>query len=127
MCASYGALESMLVSTRSTVPATLASAAFCTWDATEPVRACSVRPLRVWRPWSVAVGAPDGAADGVVVPDEAAFATVAPPTAAAPTAASAMSLERMLDMGPPIEWGMDRPLSRRLLRRPCGCAENALS
>src|SRR6478736_6657694 len=50
MCASYGALESTLVSTRSTVPGTLASAAAWTLAATSPVSAFSVLPLTVWRP-----------------------------------------------------------------------------
>src|SRR3954467_9772731 len=99
MCASYGALPSTLVSTRSTVPATLASAAALTLAATSPVSAFSVFPLTVCRPalccWA-AVGVAE-AEDDVVV-DEAALAMPAPPTAAAPTAAAVTSLDRSVAM-----------------------------
>src|SRR3954447_16306554 len=79
MCASYGALESTLVSTRSTAPGTLATAAALTLAATSPVSAASVLPLRLCLP---SVAAADGGDE-----DEpaAALATVAPPTAAAAT------------------------------------------
>src|SRR5690349_2103881 len=59
MWASYGALESTLVSTRSTVPGTLASAAASTFAARAPVSACSVLPLTVCRPWLAVATAPD--------------------------------------------------------------------
>src|SRR4051812_50072944 len=58
MCASYGALESTLVSTRSTVPGTFLSAAALTFAAVSPLSACSVLPLTLWRP----AGAPTGGA-----------------------------------------------------------------
>src|SRR4051812_28049795 len=97
MCASYGALPSTLVSTRSTVPATLASAAALTLAATSPVSAFSVFPLTVCRPplccWTVGVA--DAEDDAV---DEAALAMPAPPTAAAPTAATVTSLDRSVAM-----------------------------
>src|SRR3954462_12800867 len=99
MWASYGALPSTLVSTRSTVPGTLASAAALTLDATSPVSACSVFPLAVCRPplccWA-AVGVADAEDD--VVAEEAALAIPAPPTAAAPTAATVTSLDRSVAM-----------------------------
>src|SRR3954467_12467272 len=96
MCASYGALESTLVSTRSTVPETLAVAAPRTFDATSPVSSVSVLPLTVCPPldgscgWPAALGVADGD-----VPDVAAFAIAAPLTTAARTAAKVTSLERM--------------------------------
>src|SRR3954447_12612645 len=80
MCASYGALESTLVSTRSTVPDTLASAAARTFDSTSPLSSVSVLPLTVWPPldgsWSRPCGADDadGVAVGDALPDVAAFA-----------------------------------------------------
>src|SRR4051795_6533295 len=98
MCASYGALPSTFVSTRSTVPGTFASAAALTLDATSPVSAFSVFPLAVCRPplccW--AVGVADAEDD--VVAEEAALAIPAPPTAAAPTAATVTSLDRSVAM-----------------------------
>src|SRR4051794_1324208 len=110
MCASYGALESTLVSTRSTVPGTLASAAARTLEATSPVSGFSVLPLTVWppwggRPWLVAGGDAEDVADGDddgAFPDVAALAIAAPPTAAAPTAAAVTSLDRMLPMRTPF-------------------------
>src|SRR4051812_13452236 len=100
MCASYGALESTLVSTRSTVPGTLARAAALTLAATSPVSAASVFPLTLWRlAW---------AAEGVDVdePEVAALATVAPPTAVTATAAAVTSLVRTLDtVGDSLWWG----------------------
>src|SRR3954465_15056562 len=98
MCASYGALESTLVSTRSTVPATLASAAALTLAATSPLSAFSVFPLTVCRPLLCcgAVGVADAEDDAVL--DEAALAIPAPPTAAAPTAATVTSLDRSVAM-----------------------------
>src|SRR3954468_4317122 len=105
MCASYGALESTLVSTRSTVPETLASAAARTLDAVSPLSRVSVRPLTVWPPWdgSCAGGAPwvVGAAPCPVEdgdPEVAALAMAAALTAAVPTAAAVTSLERVLSM-----------------------------
>src|SRR4051794_9762972 len=103
MCASYGALESTLVSTRSTVPATFASAAALTLAATSPVSAFSVLPLTVWRPPcgpATAAGAADDADDDDDGDDDddAALAMPAPPIAAAPTAATVTSLDRMLAM-----------------------------
>src|SRR5215213_8387877 len=77
MCASYGALESTLVSTRSTVPGTLARAAARTFAATSPLSSSSVLPLNVWPPCEGSCGAPRAAAEDVddeddVVPDVAA-------------------------------------------------------
>src|SRR3954454_9605665 len=77
MCASYGALESTLVSTRSTVPDTLATASARTLDATSPVNAVSVLPLSVCLPapgpcWLATAGVADGEDDEV--PGEAALA-----------------------------------------------------
>src|SRR3954447_20285945 len=96
MCASYGALESTLVSTRSTVPGTLASAAARTLDATSPVSGFSVLPLTVWppwggRPWLVADGDAENVTDGDdgAFPDVAALAIAAPLTAGAPAAGAA--------------------------------------
>src|SRR3954453_17028192 len=89
ICASYGALESTLVSTRSTVPETFFSAAACTLAAVSPVRSFSVLPLTVCPPCDGSCrGAPAGApdADGVgdgLDDEPAAFAMVAPPSAAA--------------------------------------------
>src|SRR4051794_8427455 len=102
MCASYGALESTLVSTRSTVPGTLASAAARTLAATVPLSAVSVLPLRVCRPpcWPDGAWVPvvdDGAADDGAV-DVAALAIAPPPMAAAQMAAPVVSLLRMVDM-----------------------------
>src|SRR3954470_24529864 len=101
MCASYGALESTLVSTRSTVPDTLASAAARTLDSTSPVSGFSVLPLTVCPPcdgaWFPAV--PDS--DDDVVPEVAAPAIAAPLTAAAATATKVTSFDRMLPMRPP--------------------------
>src|SRR5689334_15335796 len=103
MCASYGALESTLVSTRSTVPETFASAAARTFAAVSPLSSVSVLPFAVCPPcdgsrggwfWEGAV--PDVADDEV--PDVAAFATVAPPTAAAAMAAPVTSFDRRADM-----------------------------
>src|SRR3954447_21773169 len=107
MCASYGALESTFVSTRSTVPCTFASAAALTFDATSPLSSFSVLPLKVWPPFdgSKFFGAPCWAAGGVVAavddvpPDVAAPAIAAPLTAAAPTAATVTSLDLMLVIG----------------------------
>src|SRR4051794_33477149 len=101
MCASYGALESTLVSTRSTVPGTFARAAARTLDATSPVSSFSVLPLTVWPPfdgsWSRGwAAAPDDEPDEDDPVPEAALAIAAPLTAAAPTAAAVTSLERML-------------------------------
>src|SRR3954465_5432298 len=97
MGAPYGALPSTLASTRSTVPATLASAAALTLAATSPVSAFSVFPLTVCRPplccW--AVGVAEAEDDAV---DDAALAMPAPPTAAAPTAALVPSLDRSVAM-----------------------------
>src|SRR4051794_2772278 len=92
MCASYGALESTLVSTRSNVPGTFFSAAARTFDATSPVSAFSVLPLTV-----CACGAVDDE-DEDAVEDVAAFAIAPPPSAAAPTAATVTSLVRILRM-----------------------------
>src|SRR3954464_490570 len=102
MCASYGALESTLVSTRSTVPGTLARAAALTLAAGSPVSSVSVLPLAGCPPWDgsclagVVVVLLDAA--GVLVVEVAAPATAEPLTAAAPTAATVTSLERTLDM-----------------------------
>src|SRR3954469_22841131 len=104
MCASYGALESTLVSTRSTVPGTLARAAALTLAAVSPVNSVSVLPLAVCPPLdgsclgctAVVVVLLDAA--GVAVVDVAAPAMAAVLMAAAPTAAAVTSLERILDM-----------------------------
>src|SRR4051812_39817587 len=120
MCASYGALESTLVSTRSTVPGTLASAAARTFAATSPVSSFSVLPFAVCPAcdgsrgglpcWAGAPDAADGVADGdAAVLDVAAPAIAAPLTAAAPTAAAVTSLDRMPGNGPP--WFVDGDLS----------------
>src|SRR3954447_19986124 len=95
MCASYGALESTLVSSRSTVPDTLARAAARTFAATSPVSGCSVLPLTEWRP----CGADDDDVDDDWAAFVAAFAATAPPPRAAATAAAVTSLDRMRDMG----------------------------
>src|SRR3954465_451009 len=99
MCASYGAGESTLVSTRSTVPETLASAAALTLAATSPVSACSVLPLTVCRPCGAAVCDEAVAEFEGVVVEGAAFAIAPPPIAAAQTAAAVTRLVRMRDMG----------------------------
>src|SRR3954451_7647396 len=105
MWASYGALPSTLVSTRSTVPGTLASAAACTLAATSPVSAVSDLPLTVWGPWaSLAVGVAVGEDDEEV----AAPAIAAPPAAAPTTAAAVMSLVRRLDIQLMV-WGFRVP------------------
>src|SRR3954468_9221913 len=100
MCASYGALESTLVSTRSTVPGTLARAAALTLAAASPVSSVSVLPLTVCPPRDgsclAAVVLLDAA--GVAVVEGAAPATAEALTAAAPTTATVTSLERILDM-----------------------------
>src|SRR3954463_1854489 len=111
MCASYGALESTLVSTRSTVPFTLARAAARTLAATSPVSGFSVLPLTVWAPcgrpcgraWLPAAGDAAGETDGADgdVLDVAALAIAAPLTAAAPTAAAVTSLVRTLPIDTP--------------------------
>src|SRR3954464_8028302 len=105
MCASEGALESTLVSTRSTVPGTLASAAARTLAATSPVSSVSVLPLAVWPPWDGScAGCPAGAwaAAGAVEGDDeddvAAFAIGAPPTAAPAIAAAVTTFVRMVDI-----------------------------
>src|SRR3954451_3782359 len=86
MCASYGALESTLVSTRSTVPGTLARAAARTLDSTSPVSSFSVLPLTVWPPFdgsgwggAAALGEDD---EDEPLPPVAALAIAAPLTAA---------------------------------------------
>src|SRR3954462_9705350 len=89
MWASYGALPSTLVSTRSTVPGTLASAAALTLAATSPVNAFSVLPLAVCRPPPCCTA--EGVEDEV---DDAALAMPAPPTAAAATAATVTNFDR---------------------------------
>src|SRR2546421_1502620 len=109
MCASYGTLSSTFVSTRCTVPDTLASAAARTLAATSPVRSFSVFPLTVCPPSDgldggappcvLAGGAVDDGVD--VVPDVAAFAIAPPPTAAAPTAAAGARLGPKLGQSPP--------------------------
>src|SRR4051812_42066626 len=99
MCASYGALESTFVSTRSTVPDTFASAAARTFAATSPVSAASVFPSTVCRPWSTAAAGAPEEDDDAVVEEVAALAAAAPPTAAAATAAVVTSLDRMVDIG----------------------------
>src|SRR4051794_5256226 len=102
MCASYGAFESTLVSTRSTVPLTLASAAARTFDATSPVSSFSVLPLAVWPPLDGsccgAACAADDDGEDEPLPVPAAFAIAAPPPAAAITAANVTSLDRGLPM-----------------------------
>src|SRR3954454_1871641 len=109
MCASYGALESTLVSTRSTVPGTLARAAALTFAAVSPVSSVSVLPLTVCPPWDgsclAAVVLLDAA--GVAVVEVAAPATADALTAAAPTTATVTSLERILDMTVLLVWWGD--------------------
>src|SRR3954465_13790621 len=83
MCASYGALESTLVSSRSTVPDTLVRAAARTFAATSRVSGCSVLPLTVWRP----CGADDEDVDDGWAAFVGAFAATAPPPRAGPPAA----------------------------------------
>src|SRR5215208_5678438 len=102
-------LESTLVSTRSTVPDTLASAAARTFDATSPVSSFSVLPSTVCPPWDGSrCGGPGGAAAdeaaGVVDEDEAlpavaAVAIAAALRAAVATTAPVTSLDRMPCMG----------------------------
>src|SRR3954451_8457442 len=99
MCASYGALSSTLVSTRSTVPGTLARAAALTLAAVVPVSRTSVLPLNVWPPLDGSCWAVVFDAAGVEVDEVAAPAIVAPPRAAAPMAAAVTTNERMLRMG----------------------------
>src|SRR5436190_1355161 len=120
MCASYGAPESTLVSTRSTVPDTFASAAARTLDSTSPVSSFSVLPLAVWPPFDGS-NPPRGAlADGVGVvdalPEVAAFANAAPPSAAAATAVNVTSLDRMLPIRTPLLIAGARRASRPALR-----------
>src|SRR6478672_11549589 len=88
MCASYGALESTFVSTRSTVPDTLASAAARTLAAASPLSSVSVLPLTVWPPCDGSRGgcplgawAADGDDEDDAVEDVAALAMAAPPPA----------------------------------------------
>src|SRR3954470_22628113 len=113
MWASYGALSSTLVSTRSTVPDTFFSAASRTLAAVAPVSGSSVRPLSVWRAFGPPCCAAGGEPDGVAVGgddelDVAALAIAPPPRAAAPIAAAVTSLERMvLPMSTPL-WGLGR-------------------
>src|SRR3954452_21547464 len=107
MCAREGALSSTFVSTRSTVPGTLARAAALTLEAVAPVSRTSVLPLNVWPPleWSCGVAVLEAAV--VDVFDEvAAPAMVAPPRAAAPMAATVTTYERMLRMGRLLGRGM---------------------
>src|SRR6476469_8563029 len=120
MWASYGALSSTLVSTRSTVPDTFASAAARTFAATSPVRSVSVLPLNVWPPlegswagrdWLVDVDDEDDD-----VPEVAALAMAAPLTAAAATAAKVTSLERRLPIRTPW-WGEGTLRASRALVR----------
>src|SRR4051812_15173038 len=98
----------MFVSTRSTVPLTLARAAAWTFARVPPVSGCSERPLSEWndldgsrggagRPWAPAAGGALAAGDVELCdePDVAAFAIVAPPTAAAATTAPVTSFERI--------------------------------
>src|SRR3954462_1554100 len=111
MCASYGAVAATLVSTRSTVPGTLARAAALTLAAVSPVSSVSVLPLTVCPPRDgsclagVVVVLLDAA--GVAVVDVAAPATAEPLTAAAPTTATVTSLERILDMTVLLVWWGD--------------------
>src|SRR3954451_11544781 len=111
MCAAYGALEATLVSTRSTVPGTLARAAALTLAAVSPVSSVSVLPLTVCPPRdgsclaAVVVVLLDAA--GVAVVEVAAPATAEALTAAAPTTAAVTSLERILDMTVLLVWWGD--------------------
>src|SRR6478752_934337 len=113
MCASYGALESTLVSTRSTVPDTFASAAALTLASTSPVSSFSVLPLTVWPPfdgsnWGRAwllLGAVELDELDELEPPVAAPAIAVPPSAAAPTAATVMSVDLRLTIGGVLlEW-----------------------
>src|SRR5947207_8537962 len=118
MCASYGALESTLVSTRSTVPDTFASAAARTLAATSPVSSFSVLPLTVWPPFDgsncgLLCGAFDGAEPDELdepEPDVAALAMALPPIAAAPIAAAVTSLDLKWAIGVMllVGWGRER-------------------
>src|SRR5215217_1705035 len=119
MCASYGALESTLVSTRSTVPGTLASAAARTFDVASPLSSFSVLPLTVCPPregsrW--AAGADDD--EDEALPDVAAFAMAAPLAPAAAMAANVTSLLRMrtpsLDLRSAVTIAAARKSSGRL-------------
>src|SRR3954452_18776904 len=94
MCASYGALESTLVSTRSTVPDTFLSAAALTLAAVSPVSACSVLPLTECRPAGGPAGGPPGVALGLALELCAAPATAEPPSASAPRAATVATVLR---------------------------------
>src|SRR3954453_17449420 len=100
MCASYGGLESTLVSPRSTVPGPFLSAAALTFAAVSPLSACSVLPLTLCRP----AGAPTGGPPcGVALAPElelcAAPATAERPSASAPSAAQvARVLRAVLNM-----------------------------
>src|SRR4051812_38227438 len=101
MCASYGALESTLVSTRSTVPDTFLSAAALTFAAVSPLSACSVLPLTVCRPAGAPAGGPPCGVAVALELDElcAAPATAEPPSASAPSAAKvARVLRAVLNM-----------------------------
>src|SRR3954466_9957501 len=96
MCASYGALESTLVSTRSTVPDTFVSAAALTLAAVSPLRACSVLPLTECRPAGAPGGGPPGVALGLALELCAAPATAEPPSASAPRAAKVAMVLRVV-------------------------------
>src|SRR6476659_938738 len=119
MCASYGALESTFVSTRSTVPDTLARAAARTLAAASPLSSVSVLPLTVWPPCDGSRGgcplgawSADGDDEDDAFEDVAALAIAPPPTAAAPIAAAVTSLVRILDIGSPLGRGTkQRPRS----------------
>lgn len=81
----------------------MAAAAARTSLAVSPVRACSLLPPTVCRPWGwdwLGAGALDGVdvVPVVVEPDVAALAIAAPPTAAAATAAAVVSVERRVSM-----------------------------
>ena len=95
-----------MVSTRSTVPDTLASAAAFTLAATSPVRSFSVLPLAVCPPFDgscCAGGLAVDDADGV--DDDVAALAIAPPlTAAAATAAAVTSLDLMPCIQSSLGW-----------------------
>src|SRR3954452_19295623 len=84
----------MLVSTRSTVPGTLARAAAWTLAARSPVSALSDLPLTVCGPWAAGVAEDDAVDDDVAAP-----AMAAPPAAAPRTAAAVTNLVRRVDIG----------------------------
>src|SRR3954447_25001615 len=107
MCASYGALESTLVSTRSTVPDTFSRAAALTFAAVSPLSACSVLPLTLCRPAGRPAGGapcrrargrgggrPCGGALGLELELGAGPATAEPPSASAPSAATVATVLR---------------------------------